>query len=67
VLIKLFTFNVASLFFIIDLNNVIVIIIINNTLINTAINILLSDHLNATLNTLSIIQQITSCILLAEN
>ncbi len=66
-LIKLFTFNVASFFSIIDLNSAAVIIIINNTFINTAINISLLNHLNTVLNTLSIIQQITSCILLTEN
>jgi len=66
-LIKLFTFNVASFFSIIDLNSAAVIIIINNTFINTVINISLLNHLNTVLNTLSIIQQITSCILLTEN
>ncbi len=54
-LIKLFIFNVASLFSIINLSSVVTVIIINNTLINTAINILLSDHLNAALSMLSII------------
>ncbi len=66
-LIKLFILNVAFFFFIIDLSNVIIIIIINNTLINTTINISLSDCFNAALNMLLIIQQITFCILLAEN
>ncbi len=66
-LIKFSAFNVAFFFFIIDFNNIIIIIIIDNTLINTTINILLSDHLNAAFNMLLIIQQITSYILLTEN
>jgi len=54
-LIKLSALSVASFFFITDLSNVIIIIIIDNTLVDTTINISLSDCLNAALNMLSII------------
>ncbi len=54
-LIKFSILNVASFFFVTDLSNAAVIIIINNTFINTTINISLSDYLNAALSMLSII------------